>query len=54
MHKWEATYRLDQEEYFCTDTQTFDLDTTTLSEAAVIIEKDIGPNVTLIELKRIT
>lgn len=53
MHTWEAVYRLDHEKVFTTDTQEFALDTTVLSEAAAVVEHRLGPNVTLIELKRI-
>ncbi len=53
MHHWTATYRLDQEEEFCTDEQDFELNTTVLSEAAAVVERKLGPNVTLIGLRRI-
>jgi hypothetical protein len=51
-HSYVATYRLDQSEVFETDIEEFLLSTTTLSEAAVQVEHLLGPNVTLIELKR--
>jgi hypothetical protein len=53
MHEYIATYRIDNEEVFTTDTQVFNLDTTVLSEAAKTIEKELGGSVTLIELKRV-
>lgn len=52
MHKWIATFRCDQEEYFCTETETFELDTTSLSDAAFTIELKKGGYYTLIRLER--
>lgn len=52
MHKWLARFRIDTEEVFTTDTQTYHLDTTVLSEAAAYIEHDLGGCVTLISLER--
>ncbi len=49
---WVATFRCDQEEYFCTDEIDYYLSTSVLSEAAALVERDCRNN-TLIELKRI-
>lgn len=50
-HEWTATYRCDQEEVFTTETFVYYLPTTVLSEAAKMIEADIGDNM-LIRLER--
>jgi hypothetical protein len=50
--KWKATWRCDLEEEFCTDFHVYELDTQTLSEAALFIEQDIGCRGTLISLER--
>ena len=49
---WTARIRLDQEEYFCTDTIKYDLETQVLSEAAQLIEDDLGGKATLFSLER--
>lgn len=51
IHQWTATYRCDNEEVFTTDTFVYHLPTTVLSEAARLIEREIGNN-TLIRLER--
>ena len=53
MHEWEAIWRCDREEVWTTETHTYRLNTTCLSKAAAIIEKEIGGNATLISLKRL-
>lgn len=52
MTKWKATWRIDTEEVFTTDSHVYELDTQILSEAALFIEQDIGCRGTLIELQR--
>jgi hypothetical protein len=53
MHEWIATCRCDWEEYYCTETFTYKLDTYNLDDAADYIINIIGSSYTLIKLERI-
>lgn len=52
LYDWFAIWRCDQEEHFCTESHMYYLPTTVLSEAAKIIEDDIGSRGTLMHLGR--
>ena len=53
MIEWRATYRCDEEEYFCTETHVYHLETTDMAEAARLIGIELGGHATLIVLERI-
>ena len=50
--QWYAKWRIDTEEFFTTDDYVFSIETTSLLEAAKVIQEQIGSFNTLIELKR--
>lgn len=50
-YEWVATYCCDQDEIYTTETFVYYLPTMVLSEAAALIEKEIGDN-TLFRLER--
>jgi hypothetical protein len=52
-HEWVAVWRLDRYEEFATNSGSYHLTTTDLAEAAEEIQRELGSNVTLIELKRV-
>lgn len=52
LHEWTATWRLDMEDLFATDSIAYRLPTCVLSEAAALIEKELGGSVTLFSLVR--
>lgn len=52
-HSWHARWRCDQEEHFYTDNRVYQLPTTSLVEAARLVEADLGGSVTLIDLCRV-
>lgn len=53
LHEWQATCRCDCEEYFCTETFYYKLETSDFAIAIDFIEHEIGYNYTLISLERI-
>ena len=50
---WEAVWRIDTEEYFCTYSMAYKFETTDLVEAANLINVELGGHCTLISLSRI-
>ena len=53
MHEFKVIYRIDTEEYFCTDDCVIKCSSYVLSDALSLAEEELGGSVTIISISRI-